>query len=143
MKKLKISLVYLLFGFVCLISFVVLLFSNHMVNIKEKNTFKNFTKDNYTLEFTSSNNIKNNIFIYGNYVISGYEINSIYLNYSGYSINLNKALNEEYITVEDILNNLNLYENNSDIKKYHGTNYDVNVISIDDNYKEIMFISNK
>jgi hypothetical protein len=139
MKSTKIKLAGLVFVFVCFISLTLLLFSSHILNIKEKTIFKNFNKNNYTLEFVSSNNIKNNLFTYDNYIVSGYEINGIYLNYQGYLINLNKALDKNYITIDDILNNLELTMDNDNIKKYSSDNYDVLLIT-NDKYQEVTFI---
>lgn len=145
LKKTQMLLVYSLFVCICGISFIVLLLSNHLYNIKIEKTFKDFnSRSYYTLTFQEAKHCENkkySLFSWDDYNFSGYCIKEVYLTYNNLSVPLKEILKKNYLKIEEIFKNTTKIEETKTIEKYENTKekYSITLSNPVGNYKEVIF----
>lgn len=145
LKKAQIVLVYSLFGCICGISFVILLLSHQLYNIKVEKTLNDLSeRSNYTLVFKEAKrctNQKYTLFSWEGYDFSGVCIKDVYLSYNNLTIPLKTILKKDYLKIKDLFKNTIKKEENNYIELYNNEkeNYNIIVNKPVSNYKEVIF----
>ncbi len=145
LKKAQIVLVYSLFGCIIGISFILLLLSNHLYNVRMNSTLKGLNKHSqYSFimeEKKHCNNQKYKLFSIEDYDFSGYCIKEIYLSYNNLTFPLKDILKKKYLQIEDILKNTTKIWESEHIEKYKNDKeeYIITVNKPVKNYKEVIF----
>lgn len=146
-RKIKILLVYSLFGLICAISFVSLLLSNHLYNIRMKKTLENLDENsNFTLVLKTKKNCENKkekLFTYENTDIYGICLKEIYISYKNLNFRLEDVLKKEYLTIEAIYKNSTKVEEESKIEKWTNEKEGYTIINnkIYEGFNEVTFNS--
>ena len=145
LRKTKMALIYSLFGSIACISFIILLLSNHLYNIKMNKILKDLNShSNYSLVFKEAKTCQNKkylLFSLNGYDFSGYCIQEVYLSYNGLNFPLKKVLEKGYLKVEDI------YKNTTEMQKDNFTtkvqnekeNYSIITSHLYEKYTEVIF----
>jgi hypothetical protein len=142
-RKLKLYYLFFSLGFGLMICITLIMLMYHLIDIREDKIFKNLDKSNYKLVLEEKDNCKlqkKNLFTYDNYNISGYCINNIYIIYNNYKITLSDALDKNYLTISDIINNLGLMITEDEINYYSGDDFEVVLENLYKNQYEVIFI---
>lgn len=145
LRKMKMALVYSLFGIICGISFIAILLSNHLYNIKMDKVLKDLdSHSNYSFVFKEDKHCKNKkylLFSLEGYDFSGYCIKDVYLAYNGLNFPLKKVLEKGYLEIKDIYKNTNSIQKDGITQKVknENENYVITTSSLYENYKEVIF----
>ena len=105
-KKIKIAILFSLFGFIAMISFITLLLSNHLYNIrlqKTKEELKN--SKNFTLvlkEEKNCQNKKNKLFSFDGIDFYGICLEEVALSFRNLHFPLQEVLKEKDIQLKDL-----------------------------------------
>lgn len=141
LKNAKKGTIFLLIGNVFFIFFILLVLTQHLSLIRERNAFKTFTRDSeYKIVLTvGKQKNKRKLFDVGNYHFYGIGVQNIEIAYNGTNKNLKKIMKQEELSLTDFLENWHLVYTSPDqtIKKYESDTYELRLETISEEESEI------
>ncbi len=146
MKMVTKKLKYVIVGFILLIIIIFILLGGHLNNIKNSKAFNDFTnKSKYEIVLIKDDNCFNEkikLFKTNEYNVYGFCIKDVFVSYKNEYKRLEDLINNNKITIRDLINKGDIIDNKENIKDYKIDNKIK--IRIDESlksYKEIVFIS--